>query len=310
MIYRFIVQNKKEIIMKIQFLNGGLANQAFQYIFARYYELTYPGQVMFLDDTYFALNHVHNGYELEKVFDIKAHMLSSCFDEKVWNYILSEKQKGKSVPQILMESGTDISVISEVDTNSMSNFNPFSGTILHVPCNGYEPDILKFVDKIYYHGYWINKNWFAKYRDIFWEEFSFPELEDQKNIEYMQMINETQSLCIHVRRGDFVTVGWQMNTNVYMQLCDNFISSFGDDWNVFIFSDDIDYCRENAEKMGFNKFRDITFVNGNMHGKNYIDLQLMSNCKGMIMSNSSFSYLSALLDKKLVALCNPTNREV
>ena len=56
--------------MKIQFLNGGLANQAFQYIFARYYELAYPGESMYMDDTYFALNTVHNGYELERVFGI------------------------------------------------------------------------------------------------------------------------------------------------------------------------------------------------------------------------------------------------
>ena len=52
--------------MKIQFLNGGLGNQAFQYIFARYYALSHPGEVMYLDDSYFAQNTVHNGYELEK----------------------------------------------------------------------------------------------------------------------------------------------------------------------------------------------------------------------------------------------------
>ena len=28
--------------MKIEFLNRGLANQAFQYIFAKYYELSHP----------------------------------------------------------------------------------------------------------------------------------------------------------------------------------------------------------------------------------------------------------------------------
>ena len=50
--------------MKIQFLNGGLANQAFQYIFARYYELSHPGDIMYLEDSYFALHTVHNGYEL------------------------------------------------------------------------------------------------------------------------------------------------------------------------------------------------------------------------------------------------------
>lgn len=80
--------------MKIQFLNGGLANQAFQYIFARYYELSHPGEVMYLDDSYFALNTVHNGYELEKVFGLNPHMLSECFDEEIWNYILEERRGG------------------------------------------------------------------------------------------------------------------------------------------------------------------------------------------------------------------------
>ena len=69
--------------MRIQFLNGGLANQVFQYIFARSYELSHPGEIMYMDDSYFALNTVHNGYELEKVFGIRPHMLSECFDQEV-----------------------------------------------------------------------------------------------------------------------------------------------------------------------------------------------------------------------------------
>ena len=81
--------------MKIQFLNGGLANQAFQYIFARHYELSQSGDIMYLDDSYFAIHTVHNGYELERVFGIKAHMLSECFDKAVWEFILEEKKKGK-----------------------------------------------------------------------------------------------------------------------------------------------------------------------------------------------------------------------
>ena len=61
--------------MKIQFLNGGLANQVFQYIFARYYALSHPGDKMYLDDTYFTLHTVHNGYELEKVFGLRSGIL-------------------------------------------------------------------------------------------------------------------------------------------------------------------------------------------------------------------------------------------
>ena len=120
--------------MKIQFLNGGLANQAFQYIFARYYELSHPGDCMYMDDTYFALNTVHNGYELEKVFGIHPHMLSQCFDEEVWNFILEERRNGKSVPQILCENEIDTYMISEVG-EGYRTFNPFQGRVVQIPCN-------------------------------------------------------------------------------------------------------------------------------------------------------------------------------
>lgn len=127
--------------MKIQFLNGGLANQAFQYIFAQYYELSHPGEIMLMDDSYFALNTVHNGYELEKVFGIKPHMLSDFFDEEVWEFILEERKHGKSVPQILCENGIDMFMISEVGENHQK-FNPFNGRVFSIPCNEYFPQIL------------------------------------------------------------------------------------------------------------------------------------------------------------------------
>lgn len=70
--------------MKIQYLNGGLANQVFQYIFVRFAELYYPaGGPWFLDDSFFFANQVHNGYELEKVFGIQANLLSRYFDADV-----------------------------------------------------------------------------------------------------------------------------------------------------------------------------------------------------------------------------------
>ena len=91
--------------MKIQFLNGGLANQVFQYLFARGYELTNPGAIMYLDDSYFALHSVHNGYELTNVFGIHPHMVSSLFETDVWEYILNQKKEGLSLPQILSNNG-------------------------------------------------------------------------------------------------------------------------------------------------------------------------------------------------------------
>ena len=202
--------------MKIQFLNGGLANQAFQYIFAKYYELTYPGEIMYMDDSYFATNTVHNGYELEKVFGVKPHFLSDCFDEDVWEYILKEKRTGKSVPQILCESGIDTYMVSEMDTYKY--FNPFEGKILTVPCNHYAPEVLNLEGDVYYHGYWIHKGWMEKYKEFFWNELKFPAIEDVKNKAYMEKIKNCFSVGIHVRRGDYIQVGIVMNAGHYREM--------------------------------------------------------------------------------------------
>lgn len=294
--------------MKIQFLNGGLANQVFQYMFARYYELAYPGETMLLDDTYFALHTVHNGYELEKVFGIRPHLLSGYFDEESWTFILQERRAGKSVPQILNESGFDMPMITEVE--NYKQFNPFNGTVMPIPANGYFPEILEYPGDVYFHGYWINKGWFDKYRDVFLKELALKEPADEKNRTYLEQIKNTQSVSIHIRRGDYVKLGWAYSAEVYRQLVTGFLEKASGKWNLFVFSDDISWCREYQKEMGFELFAHTAFIEGNDHGKNYIDLMLMSQCKGMIMSNSSFCYLAALLNTEKQFVLNMTKREV
>ena len=296
--------------MKIQFLNGGLANQMFQYIFARYYELSHPGEAMYLDDTYFALNTVHNGYELETVFGLKPHILSECFDEEVWNFILQERKDGKSIPTILCENDIPFSMLSEVGDNH-NVFNPFSGQVRYIPCNEYHPEILDLPGDIYYHGYWINKNWFAKYQDIFLREFQFPPITDSRNRAYLDKIRSVDSVSIHIRRGDYVKLGWAMPTDVYRALIQSFLSNTpSGKWQLFVFSDDIAWCREHEREMDLNSFADITYIEGNTHGKNYIDMYLMSQCEAMLISNSAFCYLAALLNTRKKYCINPTHREI
>lgn len=294
--------------MKIQFLNGGLANQAFQYIFAKYYELSHPGQVMYLDDSYFALNTVHNGYELEKVFGIKAPMLSDVFDEEVWNFILEQKKQGKSVPQILCEN--DIPIYMLAETENYKTFNPFDGQVFNTPVNEYNPEILNYKEDIYYHGYWINKNWFDTYKEEFLKIFTFPDITDEKNKKYMDAILNSDSCSIHIRRGDYVTLGCAVEVGVYRELIEMFLEQCEGKWEVFVFSDDIEWCKEHGEELGLSLFSKVHFIEGNISGKNYIDLQLMSNCKAMIMSNSAFCYLAALLNTKMQFVLNSTEREV
>ncbi len=298
--------------MKIQFLNGGLANQAFQYIFARYYALSHPGDVMYMDDSYFALNTVHNGYELEKVFGIRPHMLSECFDKTVWDFILyTRQQEHKSVPQILMENGIPVEMISEVGKDSQ-HFNPFNGKQHDIPCRQYFPEILDIStpENIYYHGYWINKNWFETYQEVFLKEFQFPEITDERNLQYIKKITTLPSISIHIRRGDYIQLNMDFSADFYQLCIDAFFVQYGRSWNLFVFSDDIPWCKEHAKEMHFDTFESVTFVEGNVQGENYRDLQLMSKCKAMIMSNSAFCFLAALLNTEKEIVLNLTDREL
>ena len=112
--------------MKIILMNGGLGNQLFQYVFYRYIEFA-TGDICYIDDSAFWGNNIeHNGFEIEKIFDLKCNLLSSFFDDDVWNEMLTKKKEGISIPQQLHNVGIDISVIAETDDLE------FNGNVLNV----------------------------------------------------------------------------------------------------------------------------------------------------------------------------------
>ena len=86
-----LLKKRKGNHMNIVFMNGGLGNQTFQYIYLRYLELQ-TGQPCIIDDSPFWGSDVpHNGYELEKVFHIHHQRMSELFDADVWNYMVSQR---------------------------------------------------------------------------------------------------------------------------------------------------------------------------------------------------------------------------
>ncbi len=296
-------------MLKIEFLNGGLANQAFQYIFARHFELSHPGEIMYMDDSYFALNTVHNGYELEKVFGITPHMLSEAFDTDVWDYMLSMKKNGFSIPQILKDNGIDIDMITEYGIG-FEKYNPFDGNIYLGKTKMYDPQVQEFERNTYFHGYWLNCGWFKKFRKQFLEEFTFPRLTDETNRRLMDRILNEKSVSIHIRRGDYVKRNAAYEAEVYEKMITSYMEHSDGNAVLYVFSDDMSWCKKNRESMAFHKFRDVVFVEGNTGANSYIDMQLMSNCQDMIVGNSAFVFLAALLNRRKRVVINFSDREI
>lgn len=294
--------------MKIQFLNGGLANQVFQYVFMRYAELSHPETgPWFLDDSFFFVQYEHNGYELERVFGLRPRLLSTYFEPDVWEYMIEQKRAGKSIPQLMLESGTDISVVSEFD--NYSDMNPFEGRAEISGTNRFSPQIITLPGNIYYHGYWIIKEYFNAYREIFLNELSFPPINDSRNAHYLEQIKETRSLSVHIRRGDFVTLGWDIPPQVYRGAIN---AMYGEmpDLTLFVFSDDIEWCREHDRELGLTIPQETVYIEGNKGEEDFRDLQLLGCCKNSIVVGSSFNYLAALMNPQLDRYINLSKREL
>lgn len=138
----------------------------------------------------------------------------------------------------------------------------------------------------YFNGYWQEERFFPK--DI----VRIKEIFDEKNIskknrKYIEEIKGSESVSVHVRRGDYVNNFMHGNiaNQCYIQNSILFIKYKILKPHFFVFSDDIEWCKKN---LGFEE-SSVTFVEGNSDNIEQ-DIILMSNCKHNIISNSSFSW--------------------
>jgi len=294
--------------MRIQQLSGGFANQVFQYVFMRYGELSNPKESWYLDDSDFYVNKKYNGYELEKVFGIKPKLLSWYYGPDKWKGMIEQKKKGKSIPQILKDEGMD--VIMYADNDEYKTSNAFDGKVYRMlPEGGFYPGISTIENPVvYYHGDWVEKNWFDSYREKMLEELKFPPIKSKQALIYKDAILKGVSVGMHIRRGDFVKMGIQLNCEYYFKALKD-LSEYYDDFTVYVFSDDLFWCNQHANQLGLNFAPKIEYISGNMGKESYVDLQLMSMCKVVVMANSAFSFLAGLMDTRLDYFIDPWSGE-
>lgn len=116
------------------------------------------------------------------------------------------------------------------------------------------------------------------------------------NKETLQMIETSNSVSIHVRRGDYLNpdivkyFGNICTIEYYKKAVEIIRQKFGD-VRFFIFSDDIKWARENLQFLG-----DSCFVDWNKGNDSIYDIYLMSRCKHNIIANSTFSFWAARLN--------------
>lgn len=144
---------------------------------------------------------------------------------------------------------------------------------------------------IVYHGCKANKrfipdgnNW-IKFKDIALNE---------KNQEVLEKIMSSNSVFIHVRKGDYLSDRYRTLYEgtcplIYYRDALALVEKTIVNPNYFVFSDDIEWTKENIS------LSNATYICWNTGTESYIDMFLMSNCKAGIMANSTFSFWGAKL---------------
>lgn len=147
-------------------------------------------------------------------------------------------------------------------------------------------------------GYWQSEKYFYHISDQIKSELMVCTKISDKNKKYLEEIMNSESVCVHIRRGDFVNSGKTHCSDNYYKKGIEFIKNKIPSAKFFVFSDDIAYVKTMPI---FEK--GTVFIDG--ANPPYEDLRLMYSCRHFIISNSSFSwwgqYLSSNQDKIVVA---------
>lgn len=163
----------------------------------------------------------------------------------------------------------------------------------------FDPQILQLQGSRYLEGHWVSEKYFEDITDTLREIF-IPRSTNQLVQKFADRIQNTNSIAIQIRRGDYVTNAGITKVHGVLPL-DYFYNGIKqiqeqiENPTFFIFSDDIQWCRENL------KLSSAVYVEEELspvHARSSDYLYLMSLCSHFIISNSTFGWWGAWLATK------------
>jgi hypothetical protein len=163
----------------------------------------------------------------------------------------------------------------------------------------FQPETLDLGNNIYLDGTWQSEKFFEDISSTIKNEFSLKTPLIQEYAHYADLIRESESVCIHLRRGDYIS---NPVANKILGICplDYYYSAIKTIEkklkcpHYFIFSDDPSYIKE---IFTHNSSMSIVSPDNVNNTFDYQELYLMSLCKHQIIANSTFSWWSAWLNK-------------
>lgn len=263
-------------------LMGGLGNQMFQYATAHSVSLR-NNTVVKIDTSLLEANLLeddkvvtHRNLDLD-IFDLK---ITKATPQEIIYF------NGKKYDNLLGKLYNRLIFFSRKKNLIIEKDRSFQSLVLSLP------------DNICLVGGWQSPKYFEGYEQEIKNLFAFkkPLLDVSKTI--FEEIRNANSICIHVRRGDYVTSP-KYNKSLgaksaeYYNHAITIFESKIENPKFFIFSDDLNWCKQHLKSK--SPFTFVEEIHAGEKNGNY--LQLMTHCKNFIISNSTYSWWGAWLSK-------------
>lgn len=163
----------------------------------------------------------------------------------------------------------------------------------------FHPEVLDLPDGVYLDGYWQSERYFADAAAVIRAELEPPEPATARDRELAAAIDATESVSVHVRRGDYVSaaVAREMLGPCSLDYYRRATAWLGEriaEPALFVFSDEPEWVREHLD-LPFPTT--VVDHGGDADGAAHRDLALMSRCRHHVIANSSFSWWGAWLGR-------------
>ena len=281
---------------------GRLGNQMFQYATVRAFQMKYyPNEKIILDfSEVYSKDNVGYREELSnfRVENFNCGKMKLNFLQKTLNFNLLIIKFN-----VLMISKFNHSInyncsMYKIEKKLQRIFNKFG---LYSFRLGYYQFKKTKAKNICFYGTFESAKYFDDIKEQLQKEFT-PKFDViAKNVTLYQKIKNTNSVCVTIRRGDFVSnEGYKKDLYVctpeYFAKAIEKIKKIVPDPTFFIFLYDVEWCRKNM------KFPKNTYLESGTDPV-WEKLRMMYTCKHFIISNSTFSWWAQYLsrnDKKVV----------
>ena len=271
-------------------LTDGLGNQMFQYAFARALQQRRNDKI-YLDITKLGYGHIRS-YSLDQfVLNEQVIVPIPLFQ---WVFRVYTK-----IIRLFLNRILGISLVTQ---EGFDRFTKIGYYTTNEPIRFYKCEECS-MPILFVRGFFQSDKYFDFIEDTIREDFRFKIEPNKKSLlEMKNKIKSTNSVCLHIRRGDYTKYKrFQICNEAYYREAMSYISKKVENPVFYVFSnthEDIVWIKQN-----YTFQKEVEFVD--LSNTELEDFYLMKECKHFVISNSTFSwwaaYLSSSKDKIVVA---------